>query len=234
MNIFSRKKPAEGSHRIFNLIILDESGSMSSIQEETMEGLKSVFSSIREGMERFPDQDHSISLLSFSSDRMKEILWNEPVHKIPDNFTKKYCPQGGTPLYDAIGYGLTKLRKTVGALSADGYNVLVTILTDGEENASEEFSYSQIKSMIEEFEKGPWTFAFIGASLNAYEVARSLSIRNAMNYEASSDGIAQLFQVTRQANLNFMKGVSEQRINWDAKEGFFDLTLEEKDDKEKP
>jgi hypothetical protein len=233
MNIFGRKEPKPGRHKIFNLIILDESGSMASIQEETMVGLKSVFASIRDGMEQFPDQEHSVSLISFSSNKVKEILWNAPVGSIPSNFTKKYNPDGGTPLYDAIGFSLKKLQKMLGSLSPDGFNVLVTILTDGEENSSENFKFSQIKGMIEELEGGPWTFAFIGASLNAYEVAKNLSIRNALNYEPSSTGIASLFQITRQANLKFMKGISEKDIHWDAREGFFDLTYEDKTE-EKP
>ncbi len=233
MNIFGRKEPKPGRHKIFNLIILDESGSMQSIQEETMVGLKSVFSSIRDGMEQFPDQEHSVSLISFSSEKVKEILWNAPVGKIPSDFTKKYSPDGGTPLYDAIGFSLKKLQKLLGSLSSDGYNVLVTILTDGEENCSENFKFSQIKGMIEELEVGPWTFAFIGASLNAYEVAKNLSIRNAMAFEPSKEGLDQLFQITRSANMKFMKGISNKDEDWNAQEGFFDLTYEDKTE-EKP
>lgn len=224
MNIFSRKNTKEGTHKIFNLIILDESGSMQSISEATMEGLKSVFATIREGMEKFPEQEHTVSLVSFSSERIKEILWNAPVVKIPRNFERSYKPDGGTPLYDAIGFSLKKLQKMLGSLSTDGYNVLVTILTDGEENSSERFTFQQVKGLIGELESGPWTFAYIGAGLSAYEVARSLNIQNALAYNPSPDGVDVLFQLTRTANMHYLNKIAKlEDPGTNVKHGFFDL-----------
>lgn len=226
MNIFGRKKPAEATHKIFNLIILDESGSMSSIRKATIEGLQGIFATIRDGMEQFPDQDHSVSLISFSGSDIKEILWKAPVNKIPKGFENKYRPGGGTPLYDAIGSSLKKLSNTVAGLSSDSYNVLVTILTDGEENSSTKYSYSQVKALIDELQTGPWTFAFIGAGLDAYEVASSLSIKNAMTFEPSESGLESLFEKTRSANMRFMRVLNyQQTSNIDEssfKENFFD------------
>lgn len=228
MQNFESKESNAGKHLIYNLIILDESGSMSSVRSETVQGISSVFSSIKEGMEKFPDQDHRISLVSFSSRSSSEpncrfILWNEPADKIPAEFADSYCPEGGTPLYDAIGVSLHKLRHDLSGLAQDRYNVLVTILTDGEENSSGEFSYQQVKKSISELSEGSWTFAYIGAGLDAYEVAQSLNIMNSMSYRPDSKGIAALFQKTRQATDNFIAAMSIPAQRSYSRTDFFNL-----------
>ena len=58
---------------------------------------------------------------------------------------KAYRPGGGTPLYDAIGKGISKVNAQI----EDGDHVLVTIITDGEENSSEEWTLKMVRSMIE-------------------------------------------------------------------------------------
>jgi hypothetical protein len=213
MNNFGRKMSNEGSHIIHNLIILDESGSMASLRRQTLEGIASVFTTIREGMEKFPEQNHRVSLLSFASGRSssanhKFILWNEPVDKIPVNFANAYRPEGGTPLFDAIGAGLAKMRADLASQSHDSYNVLVTIITDGEENSSTEYSYDQIRNLIGALSEGSWTFAFIGAGLDAYDVARSLNIANALAFVPDENGLKDLFMRTKVANERYMASMS--------------------------
>ncbi len=71
---------------------------------------------------------------------------------------KAYRPGGGTPLYDAIGKGMSKVNAQI----EDGDHVLVTIITDGEENSSEEWTLKMVRSMIEKLKKQNWTFTLIG------------------------------------------------------------------------
>ena len=66
--------------------------------------------------------------------------------------------------------------------------VLVTIITDGYENASLEYSGNAIKSLVETLKKEGWVFAYIGANHDVESVATNLSITNVMNFEATSVG----------------------------------------------
>jgi hypothetical protein len=81
-----------------------------------------------------------------------------------------------TPLYDAIGNTITKIHK----LMENEENAIasVTIITDGYENASKEYSHKAIKSLIEAYKSEGWLFAYIGADHDVETVSYSLSIDN--------------------------------------------------------
>ncbi len=118
------------NHCVYNLIILDESGSMESIKNPTISGFNEVVETIKMVEQKFPTQKHYISLVSFNSDAIKEIIWNEEVSKLKKIHTENYEPNYCTPLYDAIGHSVNKLKAQLPVDTS--YNVLVTILTDGE------------------------------------------------------------------------------------------------------
>ena len=82
-------------------------------------------------------------------------------------------PDSITPLYDAMGFSFSKMQKVLE--STNDYNVLVTILTDGEENASKEYSGIAIKKMIEELSEGNWTFTYIGTDHDVEKFASNIS-----------------------------------------------------------
>lgn len=88
----------------------------------------------------------------------------------------KYQPEASTPLFDAMGKGIGQLRRVTNTHS--NCNVLVTILTDGEENASVEYSGQAIKKMVEELKLQQWTFTYIGANHDVENFAASISINN--------------------------------------------------------
>ena len=89
-------------------------------------------------------------------------------------------------MLDAIGTTIRELRRTAEAeIAADEASAVVVIITDGYENSSIEFSHGQISSLIRDLEfTGRWTFSYIGATLDAVEVAVSLNIKthNAMRF----------------------------------------------------
>ena len=123
-------------HQVHNLIILDESGSMESIKQPTIAGFNEIVQTIKGVEQRFPEQEHFISLISFNGMGRKTHLWKEPAGKLEQLNASTYRPDASTPLYDAMGYGLSKLSAEL--VGAKEYNVLVTIFTDGQENTSQE------------------------------------------------------------------------------------------------
>ena len=144
--------------RVHNLIIVDESGSMEVIRKQAFVGMNETLQTVRKMQEKFPDQEQFVTLLTFDTGHTTWHYDNTPASQTKDLDWKAYCPGGGTPLYDAIGKGISKTNAQI----EDGDHVLVTIITDGEENSSEEWTLKMIRTMIEKLKKQSWTFTLIG------------------------------------------------------------------------
>ncbi|WP_221406970.1 hypothetical protein [Epilithonimonas bovis] len=98
-------------------------------------------------------------------------------------------------------------------------NVLVTIFTDGEENASREYTGNQVKTMIENLKNENWTFTYIGTDHDVEKIAINLSITNTLSFEKNSEGISEMFVNERNARNNYYKKISS---NKDTKSNYFD------------
>ena len=119
---------------IHNLIVLDESGSMEVIKKEAFSGLNETFQSIRLAADRMPNMRQRVTVLLFDSDRMDFVYENTDISRVKPLDEDVYHPMAMTPLYDAIGRGVSAVRSHV----ENDDSVLVTIITDGYENASRE------------------------------------------------------------------------------------------------
>ena len=173
--------------RIFNLIIIDESGSMQSIKKPTIDSVNETIQSVRAAQKQYEDQEHFVSLVSFN-DNVKVISECAPVAEIQELNDETYQPNCCTALYDAIGISVNALRKRV----EKDDKVLVTIVTDGYENASREWSGKAIKELIEEMRQKGWVFTYIGANHDVEAAAATISITNTMIFEASNEGVDEM------------------------------------------
>ena len=174
---------------IYNVIILDESGSMSSIYYETLASMNEVLRGIRKDQEIHPDQKNFVSIVTFQGDGISGVRARRdrvPIESIADFSDEDYRPGGCTPLYDAMGKTLTELERLV----HKDDRVLATVITDGMENASEEYSGKAVKKLVDRLREKGWTLAYIGANQNAIEVAKELHIANALNFCATGEGVA--------------------------------------------
>lgn len=181
--------------RVFNLIILDESGSMSSIEKQAIEGVNETVQTIRATQKKHEDQQHYLTLVSFNSDSVKTIYDNVEAEKVEELTNRQYRPACCTPLYDAMGDALTKLRKDV----ADNDVVLVTVITDGYENDSREYDGKAIKSLVESLKGKGWIFTYIGANQDVEAVASTISITNTLSFSADAEGTSAMFARERKA-----------------------------------
>ena len=171
--------------RIFNLIIIDESGSMQSIKTAAIDSVNETIQTIRSAQKKHEEQEHYVSLVTFNDD-VKTIYECVPVDEVKELTAETYQPACCTALYDAMGISLNALRKKV----ADDDKVLVTVVTDGYENASKEYSGKAIKALVDELKAKDWIFAYIGANQDVEAVAATISITNVLNFEATSEGTA--------------------------------------------
>ncbi len=214
--------------KIHNLIILDESGSMSSIYDQALSGINETINGIRQSREKYPEQRHFVSIVTFEGNGMDGVKTRrdcEPVGEVADLTRKDYCPGGCTPLYDAMGKAISDLDRKVEA----GDGVLVTIITDGMENSSREYSGRAVKDLVAMQRKKGWTFAYIGANQDAVEVARDLNIQNAMNYDATPEGVLCMSMMFNESQAKFAKRMHLGKSILADVADFFSASPEEKD-----
>jgi hypothetical protein len=209
-------------HHVYNLIILDESGSMDGIKMPTIRGFNEIVQTIKDVEIKFPDQKHFISFVSFNGNGIKQIHWNEEVEKLDLINEKLYQPNASTPLYDAMGKSITKLKEELPKDTT--YNVLVTVLTDGEENASQNFTGSQIKAMVDELKVQSWTFAYIGANHDVENFAARLSITNTMRFEADEKDMERMFEKEKSARMSMSRKMEmmDKNENINFNENFYE------------
>jgi uncharacterized protein YegL len=207
----------EKKHQVHNLIILDESGSMESIKSSIITGFNELVQTIQ-GIERqFPEQEHFISFISFNGLGQKLLHFIDPVSKLKQIDDKTYQPDATTPLFDAMGFSINKLKHSLQGQT--DYNVLVTILTDGEENASKEYSGNNIKILVEELKQNRWTFTYIGTDHDVEKIANSLSINNTMIFEKNDADIKRMFMKEHSARFKYSEKI---RLDEDTSSNYFD------------
>ncbi len=191
--------------QVHNLIILDESGSMDSIKKKTIQGFNEIVQTVKGIEQEFPDQMHFVSFVSFNGLGSKIHHLADPVNKLAKLNDSNYNPAASTPLYDAIGFGVSKLKMILNA--QQNYNVLVTIFTDGEENASKEYTGKMIKEMIEELKTQNWTFTYIGTDHDVDKMAQSLSIHNSVAFSKTEEGLNDYFAQEKNARRNYSRKI---------------------------
>jgi hypothetical protein len=223
----------ETKHKVYNLIILDESGSMESIKKTIMNGFNEVVQTIKSVALEYPEQEHTVTFVSFNSSGIKKIHENSKIKLLNQIDERSYQPNGGTPLFDAMGASFFNLNWIIEKENPKNYNVLVTILTDGEENASKEHTAQSIKEIIETYKSKNWTFTYIGANHDVDMFAARISIENVMKFETSEEDMQRMFMRDRDARMNYSKKIRNfENVSRD----FFQTNEEDKelsDDKEK-
>lgn len=188
--------------QVFNVIILDKSGSMESLRQAAVDGFNETLAGIKKAQEKYAEsQEHFVSLLTFCDCEKKYVFDKVPVAEARKLTLDDYEPCCCTPLYDAMGFTLTTMRNHV--KKVDDAVVVVTIITDGYENASKEYTGASVKKLVEELKGEGWTFTYMGANQDSVEVAFNLSIRNSRNFEATSFGTAQVMGKDTSTRMNF-------------------------------
>lgn len=195
--------------RVHNLIIVDESGSMEIIRKQAFVGMNETLETVRKMQEKFPDIEQKVTLITFDSDHTKWHYDDVVAAKTKNLDWKAYRPSAGTPLYDAIGKGVSKVNAQV----EDGENVLVTIITDGEENSSEEWTLKAIRKLIEKLKKQNWTFTLIGTdNLDVETMAQSFAIDEHMEFQQDEAGTKAMFARERRCRERYNCCVAEDAV----------------------
>ncbi len=179
------------------MFIVDTSGSMSSIWEQTEKSVNDLL----EEQKKFPGK-LSIKMVEFTHDvKSKKLIDSK------DFPEWKLLPHGFTALHDAIGIGIDELGQELAGLTEEERpaSVIVAIMTDGFENSSKEYTASKVKKMIDhQRDVYNWEFIFLAANQDAIATARGYGIghESAMTFGANSKGVNN----TMAATSRYMSG----------------------------
>ena len=176
------------------IFILDRSGSMRGLEADTIGGFNSMIEK-----QRKEDGEAYISTVLF--DDRTEVLYDRvPVCKVEPMNKNQYYVRGCTALLDALGGAIHHIANVHKYAREEDRpeKTLFIITTDGMENASHIYTYDKVRKMVEkEKEKYGWEFLFLGANIDAIEVAGRFGIEadRAINYECDSEGTRLNYQV---------------------------------------
>ena len=191
--------------QVYNLVILDKSGSMESIRKEAIDGYNETLGTIRAAqLKHIDSQEHFVSLAAFCSCGIDMIYDKTPIADAERLTNKQYEPCCCTPLFDAIGSTIKQLRRYINE-ECEGIDVavLVTIITDGYENASKEWTGPAVKKLIDECKEDGWMFSFIGAGDDVVKVATTISVTNTVVWEKTSEGTREVFTNENEAQSRY-------------------------------
>lgn len=187
------------------VLILDKSGSMSGLEQDTIGGFNSM-------LKRQKKEEGEALVTTVLFDNNYELL-HERLNIQNVNFLsqEEYFVGGSTALLDAIGRTINRISKSISESSEQFRpgKVIFVIITDGMENSSKEFTFRKIKDMIElKKSKYAWDFIFLGANIDAAETALNLGIdeERAANFCPDSEGTMLNYKVVSEAVSNFRKG----------------------------
>ena len=180
---------------VFNLIVLDESGSMRSLTEQTISGCNETINVAKSQAEKNADVFRSLmSVYAFQDGgpvKSRYIMKNENATEARHISAEDYRPWGNTPLLDAVGSTLTEL-KTVAATHEDATGV-ITIITDGMENSSTQYSFKEVSTLISQFKEMGWTVNLIGANIDVEAMGKRMNIDNRMSFKATNEGVKDMW-----------------------------------------
>ena len=192
--------------RVYNLIIVDESGSMSIIRDQAFAGMNETLQTVRQMQKKFPEQEQHVTLVTFDTGHTTWHYDNVPAEQTKDLSWNAYNPGGGTPLYDAMGLAISKVNAQV----SEGDNVLVTVITDGEENSSREWTLKMIRTMIEKLKKQNWTFTLIGTdNLDVETMAHNFAIDEKLKFQQTAAGTMAMFARERRSRERYNCYIAE-------------------------
>ena len=191
---------------VHNLMILDESGSMQAIYNAALTGANETIQTIRSAEEEHPDQEHRFTFVTFNTSGkwIKTVFDDAPIAEVRDLTGDDYRPNDCTPLYDAMGITIAALERKV----KDGESVLVTVITDGYENASREYSGAAVKAMVDRLRDKGWIFVYIGANQDSEKVSMDLGVYDSMDFRADEEGTRAMWMKHRGASQRFYSRIS--------------------------
>lgn len=173
------------------VIIIDKSGSMHGLEKDVVGGYNALIEEQRK-------EGETIVTSLFFNDKVKFVHEGVNIKDVKPLDGRQYQPSGCTALLDAIGDAISLIKAKHSKVKEEELpeHTIFSIMTDGLENASREYSYKRIKEMIELQKKCGWEFIFQAANIDTEYEADRLGIDRdmAMSFEADSEGVGRVMK----------------------------------------
>ena len=166
------------------VFILDRSGSMAVVEDETIKGYNDFLKKERKN-------EGKVLVTTVLFDDCYEVLYSrENINQVKKLTKQEYYARGCTALMDAIGKTIVTMDKEIN----DDNRVLVVIMTDGLENASKEYNRELVKKMIKKHKD--WEFVFLGANIDSYAEGSSIGIAKSKiaNFRQNGKSVGNVFE----------------------------------------
>ena len=197
------------SANAITLMIIDESGSMSSLKKATEESHLGILQKIKSECTEMPNLNQYVNTWVFDSNRIEEI---QTLTKIQADDTLKAIdlrPNGSTPLFDAIGKACSQLEIIMSNLKFQPEDTMVNVavFTDGEENSSRIFTQGEVKRLVSRLKTQGWSFNYYGTDTSVEEMKERLAFDGGMVMEKSNSGF-------RAGMAQFSMSSSKMKTDW--------------------
>ena len=173
------------------VFILDRSGSMEGLESDTIGGFNGMLA-----QHRSEGGDVLVSTVLF--DHENEVIHDRVrIADVPTLTSKEYYTRGCTALLDAMGDGIRHIKNVHKYARPEDRpaRTMFIITTDGMENSSTRYTADQVRAMVKQQEEAGWAFVFLGANIDAVQVAGGLGIRaeNAVEFACDAAGVRENF-----------------------------------------
>lgn len=226
------KKTKAGKTKTLVTLLLDASGSMDLVKDDTIGAINSYVDTLKDSGDdirfshvQFNSQwgGQMLSLSTTTSGapagvgmQLRKICVAEKISKVPRMTSRDFIPSGGTPLIDAA---CTTIRAVAASLEGrDDTKVVIAIQTDGSENDSKENTWETLKALIAEKEQLGWEFIFMGCGINAYKQGAMMGIKRekTLSYGKDQAATRAAFEATAMNTVAFASGMMESVAYSDA------------------
>jgi hypothetical protein len=183
------------------IVVMDRSGSMSTIQKD-MEG---GFDQFIKDQKALPGECR-VSLFQFD-DQYEQVYLRRPVAEVPPC---RLIPRNMTALLDAVGRTINSVGTDLASIaeSERPEKVVFMVITDGQENASHEFTKQQVQGLVEcQKTNYNWQFVYLGSDLSTFDDAAGIGVQGVM-FSATSVGTRRAYRDTARAVMSYRVGMT--------------------------
>lgn len=225
-------KPQSKPLRTYVAIVLDQSGSMESCRQQTIDGFNEQVQVVK----RDGNENTFVSLVRFN-DHVDPKFFNASLDQLSEITYSDYKPDGMTAMYDAVGETITRLKNETDADCPENAYLLV-IVSDGFENSSKKFKQRDIAEMVQSLTAtGRWTFTYLGSNQDLSKLSQEMGIQtsNMAQYVSNQVGTAKAMKCASAGLKKYMKaraGGQSQLCDFYSEDGKI-AEIDDKDDSQK-
>ena len=220
-NSMTNPNPAAPAPKVTHMYILvDRSGSMESIAGDVIGGFnQTVAEQAQNGA------DAKLTVIQFDSqDPANVICAGIPIAEMTKLDRTSYQPRGGTPLLDATGLLIGRIRVEQAARVATGLeteDVVFVTITDGQENESREYNLARITQLVEQCKAEGWTFVYLSAAITAYADAAAMGYDHGstQRFQPTADGSGKAF-ASMSRSMSSLRNAKRSMQNFDSSQFF--------------